>query len=105
MRSKPSFRGEFPRLSSLKRFSSFMFCLFLFAFFSFQKDEAFTHLSCLAHAWCFLAKNSQGFPHSTSFSALLRPPPCKKMTCTLRFRDSGVRCTFLRCLLAGEGWS
>ncbi len=62
----------------------FLLCLFLFAFFSLQKDEAFTHLSCLAHAVCLLAKHSQGFPYSTSFSVLWRPSPCKKMTCTRR---------------------
>src|SRR5437588_12786711 len=57
-------------------------CLVLFAFVSFQKDEAFTQLSSLVPVWCWLANTSPGFPHSTSFSVFWRPPLCKKMTCT-----------------------
>src|SRR5438105_14002983 len=57
-------------------------CLVLFAFVSFQKDDAFTQLSSLVPVWCWLANTSPGFPHSTSFSVFLRPPLCKKMTCT-----------------------
>src|SRR2546421_1850216 len=37
-------------------------CLLLFAFVSFPKDEAFTHLSCLVPVWWWLATTSPAFP-------------------------------------------
>src|SRR2546421_5765117 len=50
--------------------------LFLFAF---QKDESFTHLSCLPFTLASLAKHSSFYP----FFCSLTTSPCKKMTCTL----------------------
>src|SRR2546421_8410561 len=49
--------------------------LFLFAF---QKDESFTHLSCLPFTLASLAKHSSFYP----FFCSLTTSPCKKMTCT-----------------------
>src|SRR2546430_12848353 len=56
-------------LTSFKLFSSFMFSpLFLFAF---QKDDAFTHLSCLPYALWSLAKHS---PFYLFFRSLATSP-------------------------------